>query len=57
MGNLDHIVGFGATTIDVLDYSIGIARSCINNITWNGGYQSTYTQVKGCKYSGRRWII
>jgi len=45
-GNLDHIVGFGATTIDVLDYSIGIARSCINNITWNGGYQSTFTQVK-----------
>ena len=45
-GNSDHIVGFGATTIDVLDYSIGIARSCINNITWNGGYQSTYTQVK-----------
>ena len=45
-GNLDHIVGFGATTIDVLNYSIGIARSCINNITWNGAYQSTYTQVK-----------
>jgi len=45
-GDLDHIVGFGATTIDVLNYSIGIARSCINNITWNGGYQSTYTQVK-----------
>ena len=45
-GNLDHIVGFGVTTIDVLNYSIGIARSCINNITWNGGYQSTYTQVK-----------
>ena len=45
-GDLDHIVGLGATTIDVLDYSIGIARSCINNITWNGGYQSTYTQVK-----------
>ena len=45
-GDLDHIVGLGATTIDVLDYSIGIARSCINNITWNGGYQSTYTQIK-----------
>ena len=45
-GDLDHIVGFGATTIDVLNYSIGIARSCINNITWNGGYQSTFTQVK-----------
>ena len=45
-GNLDHIVGFGATTIDTLQYSIGIARSCINNVTWNGGYQSTFTQVK-----------
>ena len=45
-GNLDHIVGFGTTTIDVINYSVGIARSCINNITWNGGYQSTYTQVK-----------
>ena len=30
-GNLDHIVGFGATTIDTLQYYIGIARSCINN--------------------------
>ena len=45
-GNLDHIVGFGATTIDTLQYSIGIARSCINNVTWNGGYQSNYTQLK-----------
>ena len=38
--------GIGVTHIDALNYAIGIARSCINNITWNGGYQSTYYQVK-----------
>jgi len=45
-GNLDHIVGFGTTTIDALNYSVGIARSCVNNLTWTGNYQSTYTQVR-----------
>ena len=45
-GDLDHIVGFGATSIDAFNYSIGIARSCINNVTWNGGYQSTHRQVR-----------
>ena len=45
-GNLDHIVGFGATTIDTLNYSVGIARSCINNLNWTGNYQSTYIQVR-----------
>jgi len=45
-GNLDHIVGFGATTIDALNYSIGIARSCVNNVNWTGNYQSDYTQVR-----------
>ena len=45
-GNLDHIVGFGTTTIDAFNYSIGIARSCVNNLTWTGNYQSVYTQVK-----------
>ena len=45
-GNLDHIVGFGATTIDALNFSIGIARSCINNVTWTGNYQSAYTQLR-----------
>jgi hypothetical protein len=45
-GNLDHIVGFGATTIDAFNYSIGIARSCINNHPWTGGYQSEYGQVR-----------
>ena len=45
-GNLDHIVGFGATTIDALNYSVGIARSCVNNLVWDGNYQSSYTQVR-----------
>lgn len=45
-GNLDHIVGFGATSIDTFNYSIGIARSCINNILWTGGYQNKFTQVR-----------
>ena len=40
-------VGIGTTHMAVLSYSAGIARSCINNITWTGGgYQSTETQVK-----------
>ena len=45
-GNLDHIVGLGATTIDAFNYSVGIARSCINNYLWTGGYQSEYSQVR-----------
>ena len=45
-GNLDHIVGLGATTIDAFNYSVGIARSCINNYLWTGGYQSEYGQVR-----------
>ena len=39
-------VGIGTTNMDALSYSAGIARSCINNITWTGGYQSTETQIK-----------
>ena len=45
-GNLDHIVGFGTTSIDAFNYSIGIARSCINNVSWAENYQSTYTQTR-----------
>ena len=45
-GNLDHIVGLGATTIDAFNYSVGIARSCVNNCLWTGGYQSDYGQVR-----------
>ena len=46
----DLTSGIGATHIAALDYSVGIARSCINNIgfskTSGGNYQTSYTQVK-----------
>ncbi len=42
--------GIGATHIAALEYSVGIDRSCINNIgfskTSGGNYQTNYTQVK-----------
>ena len=39
-------VGFSSEMIDVLDYSAGIAKSCITNISWNGNYQTEFTQLK-----------
>ena len=52
-GALQHITGNDSNGYSVKEQRlqqliilVGIARSCINNITWNGGYQSTYTQVK-----------
>ena len=53
-GSLQHITGVDESgnysikqaTIDAIDFSVGIARSCINNITWNGGYNSSVYQVK-----------
>ena len=52
-GALQHITGTDSNgysikdaTIAAIDYSVGIARSCINNITWNGGYQTIAYQVK-----------
>jgi hypothetical protein len=33
-------------TNELLTAAAGIARSCINNITWTGGYQSEFYQVK-----------
>jgi hypothetical protein len=38
--------GIGTTTIDALRYAAGIAQSCINNVSWNGNYQSELTQIK-----------
>jgi hypothetical protein len=38
--------GIGTTTIDALIYAAGIAKSCINNVSWNGGYQNEFTQIK-----------
>jgi len=52
-GSLLHITGTDINgysvkeaTIEALNYAAGIARSCINNVPWNGNYQSTYSQVK-----------
>jgi hypothetical protein len=45
--NLIHIVGVGTATIDALTYSIGIARSCINNLEWqSNNYQEEYYQTR-----------
>ena len=38
--------GIGSTTIDALNYAAGIAKSCINNVLWNGNYQSEFTQLR-----------
>jgi hypothetical protein len=52
-GSLLHITGTDTNgysvkeaTIDALNYAAGIARSCINNVSWNGNYQTQYSQVK-----------
>jgi hypothetical protein len=47
---LNSNVGLGSATIDALNFSVGIARSCINNILWQGtlvgNYQSEFTQLR-----------
>ena len=52
-GALQHITGTDSNgysikdaTVAAIDYSVGIARSCINNISWTGGYQTLAYQVK-----------
>lgn len=52
-GGLIHITGVDVNgysvkyaTIDALNYAAGIARSCINNVSWAGTFQSTFKQVK-----------
>ena len=52
-GALQHITGTDPNgysvkdaTVAAIDYSVGIARSCINNISWTGGYQTLAYQVK-----------
>lgn len=42
----DLNVGIGTTNIDALNYSIGIARSCVNNVVWGGNYQNDFSQVR-----------
>lgn len=52
-GALQHITGVDVNgysvkeaTIDAMKYAVGIAFSCINNVSWQGNYQSHFTQVK-----------
>ena len=52
-GSLLHITGTDTNgysvkeaTIEALNYAAGIARSCINNVSWNGNYQTQHSQVK-----------
>jgi hypothetical protein len=52
-GALLHITGTDpngysvkTATIDALNYAIGIARSCVNNVSWTGNHQNQFTQVK-----------
>ena len=52
-GALQHITGTDSNgysikdaTVAAIDYSVGIARSCINNVSWTGGYQTLAYQVK-----------
>ena len=43
---LQHIVGVKTETIDTIRYAAGIAKSCINNVSWTGNYQNKLTQIK-----------
>jgi hypothetical protein len=50
---LQHITGTDVNgysikeaTIDTIKYAVGIANSCINNVIWDGNYQSEYTQIR-----------
>jgi hypothetical protein len=43
---LQHIVGVRTETIDTIQYAAGIAKSCINNVLWEGNYQSEFTQLR-----------
>jgi len=49
-GALQHIVGVKTETIDTFRYAVGIAKSCINNVsfakTTGGNYQTQFTQLK-----------
>ena len=49
-GVLQYIVGIKTETMDALTYAAGIARSCINNVSFvkpgGGNYRNYYTQVK-----------
>lgn len=39
-------VGIEGDIIDAFTFAAGIAHSCVNNISWDGNYQSDFYQVK-----------
>jgi len=43
---LQHIAEVKVETIDTLQFAVGIAYSCINNVLWQGNYQNQETQVR-----------
>ena len=43
---LQHIVGVSTESIDAIHYAAGIAISCVNNISWDGNYQSQFSQIR-----------
>lgn len=49
-GNLDHIVGFGQTTIDAFMYSRQIARAVINNAPWAPVGAAVSTNISNAIY-------
>ncbi|AXQ70473.1 putative major tail protein [Synechococcus phage S-T4] len=49
-GNLDHIVGFGSTSIDAFMYSRQIARAIINNAPWAPTGAAASTNVTNAIY-------
>jgi len=56
-GNLDHIVGFGATTIDAFMHSREIARAVINNSLWASESSGTPGNVSGASYDNNVGIL
>lgn len=42
----EYNVGIKTEIIDAIYYSAGIAQSCINNVLWNGNYQTEFGQLR-----------
>ena len=56
-GNLDHIVGFGETTIDAFMHSREVARSIVNNHVWAFSPSGLSTPVEGAQYDNTTGIL
>ena len=56
-GNLDHIVGFGTTTIDAFMHSREIARAVVNNCLWGGTSAASATNITAAEYDKTTGII